>query len=278
MLYDLHVHSTVSDGLMSPAEIMEAAAQIKLKGLSLTDHDTLGGIKTAQDYLAERELPLVFVPGIELNTDFQESELHILGYFIQCDDIQLNKRLRQIWSARYERATKMVERLRSMGLNISFEQVQRLARGDLIGRPHVAQALVDKGYVFSLKEAFQKYIGRGKPAYVPRYKFTPEEAIALIKNSGGISVLAHPGLIREQEAIPQIIAMGVEGIEVYYPEHSEEQLDKYIAVARQYKLLITGGSDFHGTESSESRGRLGCAGIQQAEFDEMVAYNCKRKT
>lgn len=278
MLYDLHVHSTVSDGLLSPAEIIDTAAQIELKGLSLTDHDTLGGIKAAQDYLVERDLPLIFIPGIELNTDFSESELHILGYFIHCEDKELNKRLCQIWSARYERAMKMVERLRSMGLNISFEQVQRIARGDLIGRPHVARALVDKGYVFSIKEAFQKFIGRGKPAYVPRYKFTPEEAISLIKGAGGISVLAHPGLIIEQDAIPQIIEMGIEGIEVYYPEHSEEQLDAYTAIARRNGLLITGGSDFHGTGSAESRGRLGCAGIRQAEFDEIVAYNCKTKT
>lgn len=278
MLYDLHVHSTVSDGLLSPAEVVEAASQIDLKGFSLTDHDTLGGIKEAQDYLEERGWPLIFVPGIELNTDFRESELHILGYFIRCEDEKLNKRLRQIWSARYERAVKMVERLRIMGLNISFEQVQRIARGDLIGRPHVAQALMDKGYVFSIKEAFQKYIGRGKPAYVPRYKFTPEEAIALIKDAGGVSVLAHPGLIREQDAIFQIIEMGIEGIEVYYPEHSEEQLQEYAALARRNGLLITGGSDFHGIGSGESRGRLGCAGIRQAEFDELLAYNCKRKT
>lgn len=278
MLYDLHVHSTVSDGLLSPEEVVEAAFQSDLKGFSLTDHDTLGGIKLARDYLAERKWPLVFVPGIELNTDFQESETHILGYFIHYEDEKLGKRLRQIWSARYERAMKMVERLRIMGLNISFEQVQRIARGDLIGRPHIAKALLEKGYVFSIKEAFQKYIGRGKPAYVPRYKFTPEEAIALIKDAGGVSVLAHPGLVREQDAIPQIIEMGIEGIEVYYPEHSEEQIAEYIALARRKGLLITGGSDFHGIGSGESRGRLGCAGISQAEFDELIAYRCKTKT
>lgn len=278
MLYDLHVHSTISDGLFSPAEVVEAAYQTGLKGFSLTDHDTLGGIKAAQEFLAERELPLIFVPGIELNTDFRESELHILGYFIKCEDEKLCERLRQIWSARYERAVKMVERLRSMGLNISFEQVQRIARGDLIGRPHVAQALMDKGYVFSIKEAFQKYIGRGRPAYVPRYKFTPEEAISLIKDAGGISVLAHPGLVREQDAVSQIIDMGIEGIEVYYPEHSEEQLVEYKSLARRKRLLITGGSDFHGIGSAESRGRLGCAGVSQAEFDELIAYYCKTKT
>lgn len=277
-MYDLHVHSTVSDGLLSPEEVVEAAFQSDLKGFSLTDHDTLGGIKLARDYLAERKWPLVFVPGIELNTDFQESETHILGYFIHYEDEKLGKRLRQIWSARYERAMKMVERLRIMGLNISFEQVQRIARGDLIGRPHIAKALLEKGYVFSIKEAFQKYIGRGKPAYVPRYKFTPEEAIALIKDAGGVSVLAHPGLVREQDAIPQIIEMGIEGIEVYYPEHSEEQIAEYIALARRKGLLITGGSDFHGIGSGESRGRLGCAGISQAEFDELIAYRCKTKT
>lgn len=278
MLYDLHVHSAVSDGLLSPAEVVEAAFKIDLLGISLTDHDTLGGIKAAQDYLAEKELPLILVPGIELNTDFRESELHILGYFIECEDEKLGKRLRQIWSARYERAVKMVDRLRTMGLNISFEQVQRIARGDLIGRPHVAQALMDKGYVFSIKEAFQKYIGRGRPAYVPRYKFTPEEAISLIKEAGGISVLAHPGLVNEQDAIPQIIQMGIEGIEVFYPEHSEEQLAEYTALACRSRLLVTGGSDFHGIGSTESRGRLGCAGIGQAEFDELLAYKCKRKT
>ncbi|HWP96196.1 MAG TPA: PHP domain-containing protein [Syntrophomonadaceae bacterium] len=272
MYYDLHIHSTASDGTMSPGRILQIAADIGLPGIALTDHDTLAGLAPAEEYLADQGLTIQFIPGIELNTDSGESELHILGYFIQHRNSPIQQHLEKIKAARYDRAVKMVERLRSMGLNINFDRVQAVARGDLIGRPHVAQALIEKGYVFSIKEAFQKYIGRGRPGYVPRYKFAPEEAIELVHRAGGISILAHPGLIKEQEKIQEMMEMGIEGLEVYYPEHTEKQVQHYYQLAREHNLLITGGSDFHGTGHMESRGRLGCAGLNQELFDELITF------
>ncbi len=277
MYYDLHVHSSASDGTMNPNQILDLAVEMGLPGLALTDHDTMAGLVEAEEYLERKGLPIIFIPGIELNTDYGESEIHILGYFIEYHDSPIEEPLIKIRAARFERALKMVDKLRSMGLSITFEQVQRIARGDLIGRPHVAQALMDKGFVFSLKEAFQKYIGKGRPAYIPRYKFTPDEAIALVKAAGGISVLAHPGLIKEKHMINDIIDMGVEGLEVFYPEHSERQVQEYCQLARSKQLIVTGGSDFHGTGSPENRGRLGCSGINQELFDAMVDFYQNQK-
>jgi 3',5'-nucleoside bisphosphate phosphatase len=273
LYYDLHVHSTASDGTTSPEKILQMAAEMGLPGIALTDHDTLAGLAPAEEYRAAQGLELKFIPGIELNTDSGESELHILGYFVQYLHSPIQKHLAQIKIARYERAAKMVDRLRSMGLNISLEQVQGISQGDLIGRPHVAMALMQKRYVFSIQEAFQKYIGRGRPGYVPRYKFLPEEAIELIHKAGGVSILAHPGLIKEQEKVQDIIKMGIEGLEVYYPEHSEKQVGDYFHLAREHNLLITGGSDFHGNENQGKRGRLGCTGLNQDLYAELIAYH-----
>ncbi|MDD3364314.1 MAG: PHP domain-containing protein, partial [Syntrophomonas sp.] len=218
-----------------------------------------------------------FIPGIELNTDFGDDELHILGYFIDYHNEQLINRLMEIRAQRYQRAEKMIGKLQAIGLGISFEQVQKLAQGDLIGRPHIARALQQAGYVLSEKEAFQKYIERGKPGYVPRYKFSPAEAIELVKQAGGISILAHPGLIKDPNKIGEIISMGVEGLEIYYPEHSSDQIMEFASLAKQHHLLITGGSDFHGGGSSESRNRLGFAGIDEDMMEQIREYYRKKK-
>jgi predicted metal-dependent phosphoesterase TrpH len=185
-MYDLHVHSTASDGLFTPAQLLAKAMEIGLQGIAITDHDTVGGVQEAYNFMASHSISFQFIPGIEMNAEVDEIEVHILGYFIDYHNARLLNRLKEIREARWERAKKMVYRLKSMGLAISFAQVEKLAQGDLIGRPHVAQALIEKGYVFSIKEAFQKYIGKGRPAYIPRYKFMPQEAIQLIKEAGGI--------------------------------------------------------------------------------------------
>jgi predicted metal-dependent phosphoesterase TrpH len=214
-MYDLHVHSTASDGLFTPAQLLAKAMEIGLQGIAITDHDTVGGVQEAYNFMASHSISFQFIPGIEMNAEVDEIEVHILGYFIDYHNPRLLNRLKEIREARWERAKKMVYRLKSMGLAISFAQVEKLAQGDLIGRPHVAQALIEKGYVFSIKEAFQKYIGKGKPAYIPRYKFMPQEAIQLIKEAGGIPILAHPGLLPDNNLICEVIAMGVDGLEVY---------------------------------------------------------------
>jgi len=272
-MFDLHVHSTASDGLLTPEELLTKAQEIGLAGIALTDHDTVGGIEAAQKYWSAHGLTLAFIPGIELNAEVDENEVHILGYYIDHRDTMLLHKLEEIKEARLERARKMVYRLKSMGLAISFEHVEKLAKGDLIGRPHIAQALTEKGYVFSIKEAFEKYIGKGRPAYVPRYKFLPQNAIQLIKGAGGVPVLAHPGLLSRKELVQEAINLGVAGLEVYYPEHTLQQVDEFLCLCEQYNLLVTGGSDFHGIGSGEGRCRLGCTGIDPDRYNQLYSYH-----
>lgn len=274
-MYDLHIHTTASDGILSPEEVIDKSINMGLRGISITDHDTVDGLETAEKYLAEINTNLKFIPGIELNTDYKNSEVHILGYFIDYYDKLLLNKLIELKNSRYDRAEKMISKLRSMGFIIDIQLVEKIAGSDIIGRPHIAQALVDKGYVFSVKEAFDKYISKGRPAYVPRYKFLPEEAINLIKNAGGIAVLAHPGLIKNNDIVEEILEMGIEGIEVYYPEHHPIQVGNYLKICRERNLLITGGSDFHGIGSGDSRSRLGCAGINEELFTRLFEYHKK---
>jgi hypothetical protein len=277
MLYDLHVHTTASDGVVTPEQVVAMAVEIGLAGLAITDHDTVDGLEPALQFMQEQGINIDFIPGIELNTDFGDDELHILGYFINYHDKQLLNSLMEIRAQRYQRAEKMIGKLQSIGLSINLQQVQKLAQGDFIGRPHIARALQQAGYVLSEEEAFHKYIERGKPGYVPRYKFLPSEAIELIKKAGGISVLAHPGLIKDSRKISQIISMGIEGLEIYYPEHSNVQIQEFITLAKQHDLLITGGSDFHGGERSESRNRLGSGGIDKDMMEQIIECFKKKK-
>ncbi|SHH12721.1 hypothetical protein SAMN02745221_01745 [Thermosyntropha lipolytica DSM 11003] len=275
-MYDLHVHSNASDGALSPQAVIDKAIGIGLEGVAITDHDTVDGLHEAVLYNEKKNQNFLFIPGIELNTEYGSDEVHILGYFIDYNNELLQKRLLEIREERLERAKKMVDKLRSMGLAINFEQVKKLAQGDLIGRPHVALALTEEGYVFSIKEAFDKYIGKGRPGYVPRYKFEPEEALDLINKAGGISVLAHPGLIKEQKKVMEIIDMGVEGLEVYYPEHSDNQIKNYLYLAERKGLLVTGGSDFHGTGSGEDKGKMGCTGIDGFLLTKIKEFHQKK--
>ncbi len=261
-MLDLHVHSTASDGLLSPQELIDEAVAAGLEGMALTDHDTVGGIEAAQEYAHRRYPDFWFIPGIEMNTDVGPHEVHILGYFIDPTYEALLKRLEEIRQERIQRNWKMVGKLNAMGYRISADRVAELAQGGVVGRPHIAQALVEKGYVFSVKEAFDKLIGQGKPAYVPRYKFLPEEAVQLIKGAGGVAVLAHPGLVGNKELVEKILSLDIEGIEVYYPEHTDEDISRYLEMARERGLLITGGSDYHGTPG-EYRGKLGCCGVSR---------------
>lgn len=260
-MYDLHVHTTASDGLLTPAEVIDMAVRLGLTGIAITDHDTLKGLKPAIEYLSANKIGLDFIPGIEINTDVERGEVHILGYYVDPGDEALSNRLAEIKVFRRERALGMIRLLGEMGMPISLEEVESKARGDLIGRPHIAMALMDRGYVGSLKEAFDKYIAQGCPAYVPRYKFPPAEAIALIHQAGGTAVLAHPGLIGDQKVIDEIIALGIDGLEVFYPDHSESQAANFKKLADERGLLVTGGSDFHGMGSQESHAPLGTCGL-----------------
>lgn len=275
MLYDLHTHTTASDGLLSPRELIDEAVGLKLMGIAITDHDTVGGLREALDYQNQLGKIIEIIPGIELNTEIDGCEIHILGYYIDRLNRKLLQRLSELKDSRLKRARLMVGKLESMGCPITFEQVQKLARDDLIARPHIAQVLVNNNVVFSIREAFEKLIGRGKPAYVPRYKFLPREAVGLIKLAGGIPVLAHPGLVSDQCLVEEVIALGIEGIEVYYPEHSPAQIEKYLEMAQINGLLITGGSDYHGPGLKTKAFNLGITGILPVEMEKIKIFNSK---
>lgn len=272
MFYDLHVHTTASDGEETPQAVVLKAIEAGLAGFAITDHDTVDGLEPARKFIEENRHEIEFIPGIELNTDYGDDEVHILGYFIDANSEYLRHRLSEIRDQRYARAEKIIAKLQNMGINIDFEQVKLVALGKLIGRPHIARVLCSNGYADSQDEAFQLYIERGRPAYVPRYKFLPAEAIALIKQAGGIAILAHPGLIKDQAKIHECIKLGIEGIEIFYPEHSEEQKQNLIAIAKDNNFLITGGSDFHGASSSETRKRLGAAWVDENLINRIREY------
>lgn len=263
----MHVHTSVSDGMFTPHEVVYQAREIRLSGLAITDHDTVDGIAEALDE-AKSTGDIQVIPGIEINTDAGRSEVHILGYYIDHDDDRLRQSLLKIRQARRERAAKMIRKLNAMGFEVTLDRVAEMAEGGLIGRPHLARALMEKGYVFSIKEAFEKLLGRGKPGYVPRYKLTPDEAICIIKRAGGIPVLAHPGLVGDDALVSRIIELGIEGLEINYPEHGEEERRKYAELARQKGLLVTAGSDYHGMPH-EGRGKLGCEQAEDWMVDEL---------
>lgn len=271
-MYDLHIHSTASDGVLDCEELIDVAISLGLKGIAITDHDTVNSLQRAKDYINRINSSLKFIPGIEINTDYENEEVHILGYFLDYKNEEFLAKLTELKEARYNRAIKMLDKLKNMGITLNLAAVEKIAQGDIIARPHIGQALVDKGYVFSVKEAFEKYLAKGRPAYVPRTKFTPAEAIRLINNVGGIAILAHPGLIRDGTVIYDVIDMGIEGIEVYYPEHSFLQIDYYLKICQEKNLLITGGSDFHGIGHEDSRNRIGCAGIEEEDYKCLLAY------
>jgi 3',5'-nucleoside bisphosphate phosphatase len=241
---DLHVHTTASDGTLSPEQVVHEAVQAGLAAIGIADHDAVEGISPA--LAAGRAAGLVVVPAIEVNTDYGEDELHILGYYIDHQSDMLATHLERLRSERRERVKRMVERLNEVGAKLDLERVYEIAGSGSVGRPHVARALVEAGHVSSMNSAFGKYLVRGAPGYVPRYKLTPSEAIQIIRQAGGVAVLAHPGNSRHDEVIPQLIDAGLEGIEVYHSDHSALQRRHYARIAKNRGLVATGGSDFHG--------------------------------
>jgi predicted metal-dependent phosphoesterase TrpH len=249
---DLHLHSTVSDGRYTPAELTVMAAQAGLSAISLTDHDTVEGIVEA--VAAARPFPsLAVIPGVEVSTDTPGGEVHILGYFINDQDAVLRPSLEKMRLSRIARARGMVEKLRRLGMAIEWPRVQEIAGRGAIGRPHVAQALLEKGYVSSLREAFTRYIGRDGVAYVEREKMTPGEAVQLIRQADGLPVLAHPFTVTDPETIiRELIPAGLKGLEVYYNNYTPEQTRALAALARRYNLVPSGGSDFHGIVDMET--------------------------
>jgi hypothetical protein len=275
--YDLHIHTTASDGVLTPEQVVYRAYELNLTGLAVTDHDTVDGLAWAQDYIHDNQLPLDFIPGIEMNTELEGYEIHILGYFIDPKQEKLCCQLEQIKWARLERAERMVKKLRGMGMMIDMTRVQEIAIEELIARPHIARALIEKGYISCEREAFDRFIGKGRPAYVPRYKFEPQTAIELIRDAGGASVLAHPGLLHNDRIVEMVIEMGAQGLEVYYPEHSPGLISKYLELCRRKNLLVTGGSDYHGTAGISHCYELGTWGVNCELVNQLKRHINRKK-
>lgn len=260
---DLHTHSTYSDGLLSPTELVEEAASRGVRVLALTDHDTVAGIPEAR--IAGKRLGVEIVPGVELSAALgNRGEVHLLGYFIDVDDPTLLETLAGYARARAERMERMVERLPRIGAPVDLERVREIAGHGTVGRPHLGRALVEAGYATDLSDAFARYIGGGKPAYVPRPRVDPRDAIALVRAAGGVPVLAHPFSVGGVESVlDSLVPAGLAGLEVDYGEYSPEDRETLRQIAVRRGLIATGGSDYHGPDLRAAR-ELGSAPVPMA--------------
>jgi 3',5'-nucleoside bisphosphate phosphatase len=246
---DLHLHTTHSDGSLSAAEVLQLAHKAKVTALAITDHDIVTGIPEA--IAAGAELGIEIIPGVEISSYINNSELHILGYCIDWRDSELNRRLATLRESRHTRNPQIIERLRSLGLDVTYAEVRSLAGTESVGRPHIARLLMDKKYVSSAKDAFDRYLSEGRPAYVARELPRPVDAIAWIRAAGGVAVLAHPTWAKVSgEGLNTLLttlkADGLGGIEVHYSTHTKRQTTEYLDLAKRLDMLVTGGSDFHG--------------------------------
>ncbi len=255
---DLHSHTTASDGLLTPTQLVELAAETGLRTIAVTDHDSTEGL--AEALAAGERLGVEIIPGVELSCDVPAGELHMLGYFPRYQEPGFQAELARLREGRVGRAEGMARRLTELGYPVSFERIQELAGDGAIGRPHVAQALIEAGHVGSKAEAFDRFIGRNGPAYVERAKLSPTEACQVIRSAGGLPVFAHPLIVLMSgraleplpvdESLPELVEAGLAGLEVYYPHYMSVHVDRLLALARRYGLLTTGGSDFHGAGSA----------------------------
>jgi predicted metal-dependent phosphoesterase TrpH len=246
---DLHLHTIFSDGTYTPAELVLACEKAGLACVAVVDHDTVGAIAPTLEIAAGRQVEIL--PGIELSCEYNGQEIHILGYLIDCCDLNLSRKLEELKNIRINRVYQITDKLKELGMNLDPQSVFKISAAGTVGRLHVARALVKQGIVKSTAEAFQKYVGDKCPGYVLGFRFTPQEAIKLIKQFSGIPVLAHPYVLRRDELIPQFVDYGLMGLEVYYPEHTQSMINFYLEMAGKYSLLITGGSDCHGKAKPE---------------------------
>lgn len=242
---DLHLHTTASDGALTPAELVLAARNRGLECIAVTDHDSTNGVQEAVE--EGHRLGVHVIPGIEMSTDIPRAEVHILGYYIDFHDQDFQTLLAQLRDGRKDRAEKMAAKLGEMGMPLPWDRVLEVAGAGSVGRPHVAQVMVECGYVSSMPEAFTEYIGRNGPAYVERYKLTPAEAVQLIRKIGGIPVMAHPAeVVAINDVLPPMLEAGLAGLECYYYGYSPEAVENLVALAESHNLIPTGGTDFHG--------------------------------
>lgn len=246
---DLHMHTNLSDGTLTPSELLERVRATRLKAFAVTDHDTLDGYLGVRELLRDGDPELI--PGVELSVDCHGDDLHLLGYLFDPDHAGFNAELSRFREERNRRGRLMVQKLEQLGLDVPYDEVLSRAGGSVVGRPHVAEAMVRAGVVSGFDEAFKKYIGNEGPAYVPKAKLTPDRAIALVHGAGGVAVLAHPGINSMYRYADELAGMKLDGLEVYHYSHSRQQVRQFKELARRFKLLQSGGSDFHGRHDTE---------------------------
>jgi len=246
---DLHIHTTWSDGVFSPEYMVQKAREVGLRAIAITDHDALRGIDEAVE--TGRKIGIEIIPGIELSTANSMHDVHILGYFFDPHNGDILEYVHYFQEERIKRAKKILDKLWKMGIHLNAEVVISSAGHGAVGRPHIADALMEEGFVLSYDEAFYKYIGDGKPAFVEKPKISPAEGIELIHKAGGLTFLAHPGMDLTDGEIIQVMKQGLDGIEILHPKHSEEKVNYFYKVASDHQLLVSGGSDCHGNRKGE---------------------------
>lgn len=258
-MVDLHIHTNCSDGELTPTEVVGSALALGLQAVAITDHDTIAGNEEAVAAGQASGLPVI--PGVEISTRSDGVTYHLLGYGLRRITERVESSFAFLAASRRQRNPQIVERFQRMGIDLSLEEVLREANGALLGRPHFARVLLRKGIVASVQEAFDRFLGRGAPAYVDKKRLSPEEACDVIREAGGVVVLAHPGLIEKErpEILPlvlkRLLDLGLAGVEVYYSRHTRQQVLRYVRLARDRGLIVTGGSDFH--RDSEGAPKLG---------------------
>ncbi len=241
---DLHVHTKFSDGTWAPKEVIEEAKKNSLSAIAITDHDCVDAI--AESFEIAKSYDIELIPAIELSAETDNADVHILGYMIDWESQVFKKQIKDVCQSRVERIKEIVERLKNYNVNIDINSVFKLSGCGSAGRLHIAQIMLEEGYVSNIKEAFNKYIGDKSPCYVKGFQLSPKEAISMIDEVGGIPILAHPRLLESDELVLDFVDDGIRGLEVYHSDHSQSDSRHYLEMAKKYDLLITGGSDFHG--------------------------------
>lgn len=271
---DLHLHSHYSDGTFTPEEIVVRAQQQGLGAIALTDHDTVEGCDAVARDCAK--VGIEFVVGTELTSEHKDVELHILAYFVDPTNERLLREIAKFQLVRQERIREMVAKINALGVALKAEDVFALANCKSPGRPHVARTLVRHGQCRTLDEAFERFLKKGRPAWVPKSKMSALEAIELIHQAGGLAVLAHPGLNRNDQSIPDLVAAGLDGIECFHTKHPPATAQHYLSLATKHDLLVTGGSDCHGL--SKGKPLIGTVRLTRVNFDKLKAAAAARKT